>query len=98
MAVDRWGHTVPVGSRWAAKWCISGALGQAAGANPLFYPTMQTEPAVRAIAQTLQERGVAADVAITTWQDKRGRTHAEVLEVLDVTIDRVRKEEGEHGG
>lgn len=68
----------------AVSWCLIGAIRQVA--HNLDDRAPREQAMKRAVSPF-----VAANIPIVEWNDKDGRTHAEVIGLLDAAIHRVRQ-------
>lgn len=85
MARDSMGNGVGLMSTLACKFCLGGAIRRASNDSSSLY-----QPARSVVARVIQAVTNDKDrdnVNLSTWNDTKGRTQADVLEVLSLSIE-----------
>lgn len=82
-ATDQWGCKVPPWSRDATCFCLAGAALRVAGSSGV-YPDVLDRLA--ALIRGQRRRSEFQQVDIVDWNDRRYRTHQDVVDLLDRAI------------
>lgn len=76
---------VAINGEGACKFCLIGALYKAFGYS--YAPDAHDKPAFREAWKALSD--LTGDEKLALWNDKLGRDHSEVIDLLDRAIERV---------